>query len=61
MHGFARAHRRALVRLGGVRELTSPSTGESVAVRGDGVRIRISWRRRAAFAAAVRRLMDWLR
>jgi two-component system LytT family response regulator len=56
MHGFARAHRRALVRIGGVRELTSSNTGESVAVLGGGVRIGISRRRRAAFAAAVRRL-----
>jgi two-component system LytT family response regulator len=55
-HGFARAHRRALVRLGGVRELTSSSTGGLMAVLGDGVRIRISRRRRAAFAAAVRRV-----
>jgi two-component system LytT family response regulator len=55
-HGIARAHRRALVRLGGVRELTSSSTGGLMAVLGDGVRIRISRRRRAAFAAAVRRV-----
>src|SRR5215471_5905641 len=56
-HGFARAHRRALVRLGAVRELTH--TAESpwmTAVLGDGVTIRISRRRRAAFAAALRRV-----
>jgi two-component system, LytTR family, response regulator len=56
-HGFARAHRRALVRLGAVRELMpSPSAGGMSAVLGDGVTIRISRRRRAAFAAALRRV-----
>jgi two-component system LytT family response regulator len=54
LHGFARAHRRALVRLGGVRELAATRSGGLVAVLGDGVRIRISRRRRTAFAAAVR-------
>ena len=54
LHGFARAHRRALVRLAGVRELTSSRAGGLVAVLDAGVRIRISRRRRAAFAAAVR-------
>jgi two-component system LytT family response regulator len=53
-HGFIRAHRRALVRLGGVREVTCTHTGELVAVLGSGVRIRVSRRRRAAFGAAVR-------
>jgi len=38
----------------GVRELTSSRTGGLVAVLDAGVRIRISRRRRAAFAAAVR-------
>jgi two-component system LytT family response regulator len=56
LHGFARAHRRALVRLAGVRELTSSRTGGLVAVLDAGVRIRISRRRRAAFAAAVRQI-----
>ena len=54
-HGFVRAHRRALVRLGGVRELTWTDPGELVAVLGCGVTIRVSRRRRAAFTAAVRR------
>jgi two-component system LytT family response regulator len=53
-HGFARAHRRALVRLGGVRELRWSDTGGLVVVLGDGVRIHISRRRRAAFVAAVK-------
>jgi two-component system LytT family response regulator len=56
-HGFARAHRRALVRLGAVRELTHTADGSGMtAVLSDGVTIRISRRRRAAFAAALRRV-----
>jgi two-component system LytT family response regulator len=55
-HGFIRAHRRALVRLGGVRELTRTRAGALVAVLASGVRIPISRRRRAAFVAAVRQL-----
>jgi two-component system LytT family response regulator len=53
-HGFVRAHRRALVRLAGVRELKWTNAGGLVAVLGCGEKIRISRRRRAAFAAAVR-------
>jgi two-component system LytT family response regulator len=52
--GFARAHRRALVRLAAVRELAASADGLN-AIVGDGVRIPISRRRRAAFAAALRR------
>ena len=55
-HGFIRAHRRALVRLDGVRELTRDSAGALVASLGCGARIPVSRRRSAAFAAAVRRL-----
>lgn len=55
-HGFIRAHRRALVRLDGVRALTRSSAGGPVAVLGCGARIPISRRRQARFAAAVRRL-----
>lgn len=55
-HGFQRAHRRALVRLDGVRELTRDRTGELIAVIGSGARISISRRRSASFAAAVRQL-----
>jgi two-component system LytT family response regulator len=54
-HGFIRAHRRAIVRLAGVRELTTTGTGPLVAVLGGGMRIPISRRQRAAFASAVRR------
>jgi two-component system LytT family response regulator len=54
--GFIRAHRRALVRLDGVRELTWTSAGSLVALLDSGVRIPISRRRRPAFAAAVRHL-----
>jgi two-component system LytT family response regulator len=55
-HGFIRAHRRALVRLDGVRELTRTRAGALVAVLGCGIRIPISRRRSARFAAAVRQL-----
>jgi two-component system LytT family response regulator len=54
-HGFIRAHRRALVRLDGVRELTRTPAGQ-VAVLVSGVRIPISRRRNAAFMAALRLL-----
>jgi two-component system LytT family response regulator len=53
-HGFARAHRRALVRLAAVRELTSAADGELAARLASGARVPISRRRRAAFTAAVR-------
>jgi len=55
-HGFIRAHRRALVRLDGVRELTRDGAGALIAALDCGARIPISRRRSAAFAAAVRRL-----
>ncbi len=55
-HGFIRAHRRALVRIDGVRELTKDRSGALVAALGCGARVPISRRRSAAFAAAVRRL-----
>jgi two-component system, LytTR family, response regulator len=54
-HGFIRAHRRALVRLDGVRELARTRAGASVAVLESGVRIPISRRRSASFIAALRR------
>lgn len=55
-HGFRRAHRRALVRLECVRELTCNRGGELVAVLNCGARIPISRRRSASFGSAVRRL-----
>ena len=55
-HGFIRAHRRALVRLDGVKELTRTSAGAVVVVLGCGVRIPISRRRNAAFMTALRLL-----
>jgi two-component system, LytTR family, response regulator len=55
-HGFIRAHRRALIRLEGVRALARTREGALVAVLGSGARIRISRRRSAAFAAAVREI-----
>ena len=51
-HGFIRAHRRALVRLDGVRELTRTRAGASIAILESGVRVPISRRRSAAFTAA---------
>jgi two-component system LytT family response regulator len=52
--GFVRAHRRALVRLAGVRALTRTRTGVAAAVLASGERIPVSRRRRAGFAAALR-------
>jgi len=53
-HGFVRAHRRALVRLDGVRELTRTRAGAPVAILDSGVRVPISRRRSASFSAAIR-------
>jgi len=53
-NGFIRAHRRALVRLDGVRELARTRSGASVAVLESGVRVPISRRRTASFTAALR-------
>lgn len=53
-HGFIRAHRRALVRLDGVRELSRTRAGASVAVLESGVRVPVSRRRSASFIAALR-------
>lgn len=53
-HGFARAHRCALVRVGGVRVLESRGEGEVVALLAGGAEVPVSRRRRAAFARAVR-------
>ncbi|HMC78811.1 MAG TPA: LytTR family DNA-binding domain-containing protein [Vicinamibacterales bacterium] len=70
-HGFARAHRQALVRIGGVRALRieertggsridemggSRTTPRMIAVLSCGTKVPISRRRRAAFSAAVRAL-----
>ena len=52
-HGFIRAHRRALVRLDGVRELTRTRAGALSAVLQSGVRVPISRRRSASFTAAL--------
>lgn len=53
-HGFLRAHRRALVRLDAVRELTRDRAGVLTAVLRSGARVPISRRRSAAFMAAMR-------
>lgn len=57
-HGFLRAHRRALVRLDGVLELSRDPLGGLIAILSCGVRIPISRRRQASFTAALRRLED---
>ena len=57
-HGFIRAHRRALVRLDGVRELTRTSAGALFAVLNSGARIPISRRRAATFTAALRSVLS---
>jgi two-component system LytT family response regulator len=54
--GFIRVHRRALVRLDKVRELSRTRAGSPVAVLNSGVRIPVSRRRSASFAAALREL-----
>jgi two-component system LytT family response regulator len=51
-HGFIRAHRHALVRLDGVRQLTRTSAGALFAVLDSGASIPISRRRAATFTAA---------
>jgi len=53
-HGFVRAHRRALVRMAGVRSVASGSNGECVAALESGAMIPVSRRRRAAFARALK-------
>jgi two-component system LytT family response regulator len=55
-NGFIRVHRRALVRLDKVRELSRTRAGSPVAVLDSGVRIPVSRRRTASFAAALREL-----
>lgn len=55
-HGFARAHRRALVRVSGVKELVRTRAGALTAILNSGARIPISRRRSASFSAAVRDL-----
>jgi two-component system, LytTR family, response regulator len=52
--GFIRAHRRALVRIGAVRELTATSDGGFAAVLTCGASVPVSRRLRAAFTAAVK-------
>jgi two-component system LytT family response regulator len=53
-HGFVRAHRKALVRVSGVRALNTTRDGEVHAVLTCGAKVPVSRRRRAAFSAAVR-------
>src|SRR5690348_13350206 len=53
-NGFVRVHRRALVRLEKVRELSRTRAGAPVAILQSGVRVPVSRRRSASFAAALR-------
>jgi two-component system LytT family response regulator len=53
-HGFARAHRQALVRIGSVRELVKGPRESLVAVLASGARIPVSRRKRARFTGAIR-------
>jgi DNA-binding LytR/AlgR family response regulator len=53
-HGFARAHRGALVRVTSVRELRATPRRGLIAILENGMRVEVSRRRRRAFAAAVR-------
>jgi two-component system LytT family response regulator len=53
-HGFARAHRQALVRLGAIRELARGAKDSLVAVLTSGARVPVSRRRRAGFGKAVK-------
>src|SRR5205085_9095758 len=53
-HGFVRAHRRALVRLDGVKQLVRTRAGALIAVLASGVRVPVSRRRSTSFAAALR-------
>ena len=55
-HGFVRAHRRALVRLGAVRELKRTRSGGLIAKLECGTSVPISRRRAAGFAAVLRSL-----
>ena len=53
-HGFARAHRKALVRLGAVRELARVNGGDDcVVVLASGARVPVSRRRRGAIRARI--------
>src|ERR1051325_4946979 len=53
-NGFVRVHRRALVRLDKVRELSRTRAGSPVAILESGVRVPVSRRRSASFAAALK-------
>ena len=59
-NGFVRAHRRALVRVDGIRELRRTQAGALVAVLSCGAKIPISRRRSAAFTAALRSVTQTL-
>ena len=53
-HGFARAHRHALVRVAAAREVTVANDGRVFATLSSGARVLVSRRRRTAFLAAIK-------
>jgi two-component system LytT family response regulator len=53
-HGFVRAHRRALVRIGAVKELATRPDGGLIARLESGATVAVSRRLRAMFTAAIR-------
>ena len=55
-HGFVRAHRQALVRVGSVRALRRSRGGDLVAILASGATVPIARRRRKRFSEAVARL-----
>ena len=57
-HGFVRAHRRALVRLDGVKQLVRTRAGGLIAVLASGIKVPVSRRRSTSFAAALRNATD---
>lgn len=52
-HGFVRAHRQALVRIGAVRAIVESNAGDLAAHLVGGAKVRVSRRRRASFVAAL--------
>ncbi|MBL0940900.1 MAG: response regulator transcription factor [Gemmatimonadaceae bacterium] len=55
-HGFIRAHRQAIVRIGAIRKTVRTSDDDLVLVLLSGTRVPVSRRRRLAVVSAVRRI-----
>jgi two-component system, LytTR family, response regulator len=56
-HGFIRAHRRALVQIGRIREFVRGRRGTLTAILDSGIKIRISRRRRLALLETIKGLV----